>query len=65
MFAGTNDTNDSRDCHVNVTLSSQPVRSFPENGYSTMEDYLEELLERQQRWNEPLADEPADDGYDM
>lgn len=30
-----------------------------------MEDYLEELLERQQRWNEPLADEPADDGYDM
>lgn len=30
-----------------------------------MEDYIDELLERLREWNEPLDDEPCDDGFDM
>lgn len=30
-----------------------------------MEDFLDELLEHQAGRDEPLDDEPADDGYDM
>lgn len=30
-----------------------------------MEEYIEELLERFRSWNEPLDDEPPDDGCDM
>lgn len=30
-----------------------------------MEEYIDELLERLRSWNEPLDDEPSDDGFDM
>lgn len=30
-----------------------------------MEEYIDELLERFRNWNEPLDDEPSDDGFDM